>query len=179
MTSAFFIAKSIARQLRLLQSTVTRIESHERATQGAADSWLGARLAPDMLSLGVQIQIAANLALRTVYPLANRSTPAFGAFGNTAAGAQAHIAHALALVEALNELDFASTPARIAAQAGDEAIDLSTDEFIHQFALPNFHFHCAMVHAIGRQLGVTLGKRDFDGLHSYDNSDTHSPIQMR
>ena len=37
------------------------------------------------------------------------------------------------------------------------------EEYLHQFALVNFHFHLSIAYAILRHNGVSLGKTDFIG----------------
>jgi len=34
---------------------------------------------------------------------------------------------------------------------------------MQHFAMPNFYFHCTTTHAILRQCGAEIGKRDFIG----------------
>lgn len=129
---------------------------------------LAARLAPDMLPLSSQIEIAVNFALRACFPLAGRPVPPFGEFLPTFAGLQARIARASALLAALNEADFAGAERRVIdSRAGEVELSLPAPTFLHQYAMPNFFFHVTTAFAILRHHGLPLGKGDFDGFHVY------------
>ena len=127
-----------------------------------------ARLAPDMLPLAVQCEIAANFALRACYPLAGLAVPPYSEFAASFEGLQARIAHAQGLIGALNPAAFEHTALRtIHGDAGQARLALPAQEFLLHYTLPNFFFHISMAYAILRQQGVGLGKADFDGYHAY------------
>ena len=42
-------------------------------------------------------------------------------------------------------------------------LKLTGEQYLLHFAMPNFYFHCATAHAILRQAGIDVGKRDFIG----------------
>ena len=42
-------------------------------------------------------------------------------------------------------------------------LKLTGEQYLLHFAMPNFYFHCTTAHAILRQAGVDVGKRDFIG----------------
>jgi hypothetical protein len=140
------------------------------AQGGSEKELLAARLAPDMLPLSSQIEIAVNFALRACFPLAGRPVPPFGESLPTFAGLQARIARASALLATLNEADFAGVESRVIdSRAGEAALALSAPAFLYKYAMPNFFFHVTTAFAILRHQGTPLGKGDFDGFHVYTN----------
>jgi hypothetical protein len=78
------------------------------------------------------------------------------------------MADACVLLNQLNASDFAGAELRVLqSQAGQALVSLPATEFLLQYALPNFFFHLSAAYALLRSQGVALGKRDFDGFHSY------------
>lgn len=129
---------------------------------------LAARLAPDMLPLQAQVEVAGGFVLRALAPLLGREVPAFGEFPPSLAGLQAMIGARLAWLAELKLAHFEGAEAKsISSDAGHATIALPGTDFLCQFALPNFFFHLSCAYAILRQQGVDLSKEDFDGLHRW------------
>jgi hypothetical protein len=139
---------------------------HDRAVDPAV--LLGARLAPDMLSLDVQVAIAASFGLRACYPLAGHPVPPYGEFAGTFAGMRQRLDYVVGLLCVLEPAQFDGAHARvIESLAGNATVVLRAPEFLLHYALPNFFFHLSTVYALLRSQGVDLGKADFDGFHAY------------
>lgn len=126
-----------------------------------AEAW-AARLAPDMLPLLVQAEIAVNLALRTHAALQGSAVD-WGPPANTPEGVLQRLDHAVAVWGALPH----PVVALCEEPAGEAVHRAPPEAFVALFALPNYLFHHAMVHALLRQAGLPLGKGDFDGVHAY------------
>jgi uncharacterized protein len=170
MTISLFNASApvFQRYLGQLSALLTSAEQHAKAQALSEASLLQARLAPDMLPLATQVEIAANFALRTCYPLAGLPLPAYPPSAHTFAGLQAYIAQVLQMLSALHMETFdAAAERHIESQAGNALVRLPAAQFVLHYALPNFFFHTSMAYAILRQQGVPVGKQDFDGFHSY------------
>ena len=79
------------------------------------------------------------------------------------ADAQARIAETVALVEAIVakalEVDPA-TPIEHALPIG-MIFDLTAEQYVRDWALPQFYFHVMAAYAILRAEGINLGKADF------------------
>ncbi|MET0349797.1 MAG: DUF1993 domain-containing protein [Rhizobacter sp.] len=129
-------------------------------------SVLTARLAPDMLPFHTQVEVAANFALRTCFPLAGLPVPPYGDQPPTADGMRRRLARVSALVAALDPAAFAIARS-VADDAGQVRLVLPSDDFLHLYALPNFFFHLGAAYHILRHAGLPLGKADFDGFHVY------------
>ena len=141
----------------------------EIAEQYSPDqSALEAQLHADMFPLGVQARIAIRFTLRACCPLADRPLPESTEDEISFAVLRGEIRDALAI---LTEISQASLPdpasITVEERAGFAQQNLSGDDFLYLYALPNFLFHLSMVYAILRHLGAPLSKGDFDGFHSY------------
>ncbi len=129
---------------------------------------LAARLAPDMLPLQAQVEVAGGFVLRALAPLTGEPVPAFGDFAPSLNGLQALIRARQAWLATLGPDAFDGAEASlIRSDAGRATIELPAADFLCQFALPNFFFHLTCAYAILRQQGVGLSKEDFDGLHAW------------
>lgn len=156
------------RYLQRLLAILEAAQAHAEGTASTEQELLGARLATDMLPFGVQVEIAANFALRACYPLAGLGVPDYGTFPATFAGLRSRVVRAEALITALDPQRFAqSGEEAIEDRAGEHLLLLSREEFLLEYALPNFFFHLTSAYAILRHCGVALGKGDFDGYHRY------------
>lgn len=63
------------RFLGRLDAWLDAAAAHAERQRLSADALLQSRLAPDMLPLAVQVEVAANFALRASYPLAGLALP--------------------------------------------------------------------------------------------------------
>ncbi len=158
--------------LERLDGIVAKVEHATRASPDAAQAeadWLGARLTPDMLAWGQQVETAANFALRGSRPLIGLAVLP-GERPGSLAGLRARIGRVRAELAAMRPADFAGAESlRIRSRAGEAELDLPAAEFLQRHLLPNFFFHLGMVYAIARARGLPLGKADFDGQHVYDD----------
>ena len=155
------------RYLGRLALLVGAAEQHASRTATAEADLMAARLAPDMLPFDKQVEIAANFALRACFPLTGRPVPPFGDFPASFAGLRARIVHVTGLIEALDAAEFAAPAEQLQDTAGEARLSLPAEEFLLQYAVPNFFFHLSMAYAILRQRGVPVGKGAFDGYHVY------------
>lgn len=143
-------------------------------TQGAADALLIARLAPDMFPLGTQIRFACVQAQEGVFRLRGEALPptvqqlldegrAAADHPGTIADARARIAETLAIVEsAAADAPDVDPKAPIAHALPQGMIfDLTAEQYVRDWALPQFYFHLMAAYAILRAQGIELGKADY------------------
>ena len=162
------------RYLGRLRAMLVLAEAHP---QGPA--LLDARLAPGMLTLAVQAEVAANFAVRACAPLAGSALSDSGAFPAsvlrdsgkfpaTYDGLRQRIDFVRGFLDALTPAQFDGAASRmISDRAGEAVVTLAGQPFLLQYALPNFFFHLTAAYAILRHNGVAIGKADFDGFHVY------------
>lgn len=139
-------------------------------TMGSLDEaqLLEARLAPDMLPMQLQVQVALGFVLRACAPLQGLAVPPLGSPAPGLAGLQALLRERQSYLCALPVEAFHGAEARVIdSDAGQAQLQLPATEFLQHFALPSFFFHLSCAYALLRQSGVPLGKQDFDGLHRY------------
>jgi hypothetical protein len=156
------------RYLKQLSAMLDLAQSQLTALGISQADLLAARLAPDMLPLRSQIEVAGGFVLRALAPLLGRELPAFGDYPASLSGLQELIrARQAWLAELTPELFEGAEGKQISSDAGRANIELAATDFLCQFALPNFFFHLSCAYAILRQQGVALSKEDFDGLHRW------------
>jgi len=157
-----------ARYLIQLQGLLAKAAAHCMQQGIPEAALLEARLAPDMLSLGVQVEIAVNFVFRACAPLAGQTVPPFGEHRESLTRLQARAEAAQTFLSTLQPQNFAEAASRtIHDPAGQTTVALDGSTFLQQYALPNFFFHLSMVYALLRQHGLPLSKGDFDGWHVY------------
>ncbi|ACE83871.1 DUF1993 domain-containing protein [Cellvibrio japonicus] len=151
------------RYLQQLQHMLRLMEAH---TQGDCQL-LGQQLHPHMLPLLAQVRTAANFAPRALCPLLGRERIGFENSDHSYAGLQQQLAETIQWLTQLPTEDITPACASISDKAGFQDLDLPAQEYLQQYALPNFFFHLGMAYAIARHAGVPLSKGDFDGYHQY------------
>lgn len=125
---------------------------------------LAYRLAPDMLNLTRQVQIAADHAKRAPARLAGIEAPAYEDNEASFARLRTRIDKTLAFIETLKpgQIDGSETRNITLKIGGSEQV-LSGQVYLLHNALPNFFFHVTTAYAILRHCGVDVGKKDFIG----------------
>lgn len=139
-----------------------------------AEALLAARLAPDMFPLTTQIRFACGQAIEVVYRLQGRDLPplsqtilaearAGGETPGTLADAQHRIDQAIAQIEeAMDQAPCLDGGAMIEHSLPmGLTFDLNAEQFLRDWALPQFYFHVSMAYAILRANGVNIGKADY------------------
>jgi uncharacterized protein len=125
---------------------------------------LGYRLAPDMLNLTRQVQIASDNAKRGAARIAGVEAPAYEDNEASFAELQARIDKTVAFINGLKPAQFEGAETReVTLKQGDKTRALTGQTFLLHNALPNFFFHVTTAYAILRHCGVPLGKSDFLG----------------
>ena len=140
-------------------------KAHAEAKKFSPDVYLTLRLAPDMLPLPKQIQIASDAAKGCVARLAGQEIPKY----------EDNEATLDELAERIRKTrDYVlSVPAE--AFAGSEDSEISVPRrageplkfdglnYLRHFATPTFYFHATTLYALLRHAGVPLGKPDYLG----------------
>ena len=125
---------------------------------------LGLRLAPDMFTLGRQIQQATVHAKGAAARLAGMEPPAIDSTGETFAEYKACIDKVIAFLNGLKPEQIDGSEGReITLKVGPNTMTFKGQAYLAHFAMPNFFFHTTTAYDILRHNGVELGKRDFIG----------------
>jgi hypothetical protein len=125
---------------------------------------LGWRLAPDMFALARQVQIATDHAKGCCARLAGVQVPKYPDDETTFADLRARIARTSDFIRGFEPSDIDGSEGRdIAITAGPRELRFKGQQYLVNFALPNFYFHATTAYDILRNGGVPIGKRDFLG----------------
>jgi hypothetical protein len=152
-------------QLEALAGIVDKAAGHCAANKIEESALLQDRLYPDMFCLARQIRQSADFAMNTGGRLAGVSPPALPAVDDTSfADARTRVESALGFVKTLTRAQVDGAEDKIIAwTAGGSERKLKGDDYLQQFALPNFFFFVTTAYDILRHRGVPVGKRDFLG----------------
>jgi hypothetical protein len=119
---------------------------------------LEARLAPDMYTFTQQIQAACDTAKYAAARLSGREAPSHPDTEKTVAEVRARIASVLEYLRGFAPADFDGYEERFAQPRWLGGKRMSAEDYVFEFAIPNFYFHAATAYDILRAKGVTLGK---------------------
>lgn len=149
--------------LNNLNTWLDRAEELSKAKKFDMDVLLSARLAPDMLPLRGQIQIATAWAKNCQCRLAGQTPPDFPDTDVTLEQLRARIARTIDIVKSIGAADLEGSAERsITVNLGpDIKVTQPGLDYLTRLALPNFYFHITTAYDILRHNGLDLGKKDF------------------
>jgi uncharacterized protein len=140
----------------------------EKAAKSAANRkvepgvLLASRLAPDMLPLTRQVQIACDLAKNSVARLAAQEPPRFEDTETSIDQLRARIARTIDVLKSVPASALEGSETRdIKLPSGERTLEFKGLDFLQRWAIPNVFFHVTTAYNILRHNGVDLGKRDF------------------
>ena len=141
------------RGLKNLAACLDKARANAEARKFAPEVLVEARLAPDMLKLSRQVQIASDTAKNA----AARLESSFDEL-------HARIDKTIAFLATVTQAQLEGSDVRQVTLKfpGREMIFTGAD-YLTTFALPNFYFHVTTAYAILRNQGVPLAKSDYLG----------------
>ena len=155
---------AFVKMLNNLSAIMDKAEAHAENRDIDPEVLLNYRLAPDMLPLVRQIQVAADLAKGASARLAGVEVPKHDDTEKTFGELKARLAKTLAFVQSFKPTDIDGSEDRdINLKLGEHTMSFKGQPYLVHFVLPNFYFHCTTAYDILRHCGVELGKRDFVG----------------
>jgi hypothetical protein len=123
-----------------------------------------ARLAPDMLPLGKQVQIACDISKNSAARLAGLEPPRFEDNEKTFEELRARVAKTLDYLKTIPVSALEGSETRdVKVPAGETTLEFKGLAFVQRWALPNVFFHITTAYNILRHNGVDIGKRDYLG----------------
>lgn len=130
-----------------------------------AENLLNARLAPNMLSLPSQVQIACDMTKGAVFRLSGTAAPTFADDETTFDQLIQRIDKTVAFVTGVDRSAFNGAEDKVVDfKAGTLELQLKGHDYVTQLVLPNTFFHVTTAYNILRHNGVELGKFDFLGV---------------
>lgn len=129
------------------------------------DRLLQQRLIFDMFPLVKQIQIGCDTAARSTARMAGVEPKAFPDTETTLAQAYARIAATIDYLKSFKpaQLDGCENRNVVHKTRGGDVTYKGID-YLRDYALPNFFFHCTTAYAILRVAGAPVGKHDYLGM---------------
>jgi uncharacterized protein len=150
--------------LKTLSELLDKGLAHAAAKKFDASVLANARLAPDMLPLTKQVQIACDMVKNGSARLAGVEAPKFEDNEQTIEELKARIAKTLDYIASLPAKSFEGSEDRdIKIPLRDRTLEMKGLPFLQSWLIPNFWFHVVTTYALLRHNGVEIGKRDFLG----------------
>jgi hypothetical protein len=151
------------RVLSAMLGWLDKAQAHAEARKFSPDNYLTLRLAPDMLPLTKQIQIASDMAKGCAARLAGLEIPKWDDNEATLEDLRGRIRKTIDYLQSVPAAQIDGSEAReisIPTRAG-EPLRFSGEVYLKHYATPNFYFHATTTYALLRHAGVELGKKDF------------------
>jgi uncharacterized protein len=153
-----------ANALGNLSALLEKGRAHAAARKFDPGVLVGSRLAPDMLPLSRQVQIACDIAKNSSSRLAGIEPPRFEDNEKTIEELRARIARTIDYLKGLPASAFEGSEDRdIKVPSGERTLEFKGLDFLQRWAIPNVFFHVTTAYNILRHNGVDIGKRDFLG----------------
>jgi hypothetical protein len=152
------------RALGNLSKILEKGAAHAEARKIDPSALIGFRLAPDMLPMSRQVQIAADVAIRGAARLAGIEFPSHPDTETTFAELQERLIKTGTFLKDLSADRIDGSEERLVTmKMRDGEMTFAGKDFLLSFVLPNLYFHLTAVYLILRHNGVELGKMDFVG----------------
>ena len=158
-------APAFARTLGNMLNWLEAAKAHAEAKKFDTANYLGLRLAPDMLPFKNQIQICSDAAKGCMARLAGQAIPSWPDSEATLDDLIERVKKTRDYVLSVPAAEVEGSEARaieIPRRSGD-ALKFSGEDYLRNYALPNFYFHATTTYALLRHAGVSIGKMDFLG----------------
>ena len=150
------------RGLKTLSALLAKGEAWAIETSADPTALVQARLAPDMMTLAGQVQRASDTAKLAIQRLSGVDAPPMADDETTFAQLQSRVDRTIAYLRGVTPTQMEGGEAKtIALKFGPLEASFAGEDYVFEFALPNFYFHLATAYAILRNQGVPLGKRDY------------------
>jgi len=125
---------------------------------------MNARLAPDMLAMSRQVQIACDFAKGSIARLAGLEVPKWEDNEKSFADLAARIDKTIAYIGEFSAAQIEGQEDRnIELTIAGNPMSFKGQHYLLNVAMPNFYFHTTTAYAILRHNGVEIGKGDFLG----------------
>ncbi len=155
---------AFVRILNAMLVWLDKAQAHAEARKFDTVTYLGLRLAPDMLPLTRQVQIATDGAKGCVARLAGLEVPKWEDNEATLDEVRARIRKTIDYVQSVPAAQIDGSEEReIVLPMRQGELRFSGEAYLKGFVLPNFYFHATTLYALLRHAGVPIGKNDFLG----------------
>ncbi|MET0498107.1 MAG: DUF1993 domain-containing protein [Steroidobacteraceae bacterium] len=147
-----------------LKALLEKAVAHATAKKFDPNVFVGVRLAPDMLPLSKQIQIASDAAKGAGARLSATEAPKFEDNETTMDQLIARVEKTIVYLRTVDAKLFEGAETRtVTLVSPRQTLTFSGLNYLRHYALPNFFFHVTTTYALLRHNGVEIGKADYLG----------------
>ncbi|WNG19734.1 DUF1993 family protein [Cystobacter fuscus] len=155
---------TFVRMLGNLSAILTKAATYAETKKFDPSVLINARLAPDMLPLSFQVQIATDMAKGCAARLAGKEPPSYPDTEATFPELQTRIAKTIEYLNSVSPAQIDGSEERtVILKMRTQDMQFQGQVYLLSFVLPNFYFHVTTAYAILRHNGVDIGKMDFLG----------------
>jgi hypothetical protein len=152
------------RVLGNLSAILDKAAAHAEAKKIDPSVLVNARLAPDMLPLARQVQIATDGVKGCAARLAGIEIPSYPDTETTFPELEARIAKTVAFLQSVRADQIDGSEGRtVTLKLRGKDTSFKGQPYLLNFVNPNFYFHVTTAYDILRHNGVELGKADYLG----------------
>jgi len=153
-----------SRMLKNLMAIFEKAEAFAAEQNIDLQTFVETRLAPDMIPLSGQVQIATDGAKGVTSRLAGKPLPSWADDEKTFAELKARIQKGIDYLDTFSPEEFVGSDDRtVTIKIGGNDVELSGETYLLNRGLPNFFFHVTTAYDILRHKGVPIGKKDYLG----------------
>lgn len=158
-------APAFARMLANMLNWIEAAKAHAELKKFDPAVYLTMRLAPDMLALPRQIQIASDGVKGCMARLAGLPVPSWDDNEATLDDLAERIRRTREFVLSVPAEALVGSESRVIEipRRGKDPMVFSGADYLRDFVLPNFYFHATTTYALLRHAGVPIGKSDYLG----------------
>ena len=151
-------------RLKALALVLTKAEANAAERKIDLQVFLVARLAPDMLNLIQQVQMATDFSKGASSRLAGREVPRYEDNEASFAELHARITKTRDYLATFKPAEFEGAEERtVTLKVSGKDVEIKGQKYLLDVALPNFYFHITTAYDILRHNGVPLSKGNFLG----------------
>jgi uncharacterized protein len=153
-----------SRMLKNLLAVFEKAEAFAAEQNIDLQTFVETRLAPDMIPLSGQVQIATDGAKGVSSRLAQKPLPSWADDEVTFADLKARLQKGIDYLATFTPEEFVGSDDRtVTIKIGGQDTELTGETYLLNRGLPNFYFHVTTAYDILRHKGVPIGKRDYLG----------------
>lgn len=153
-----------SRMLKNLLAVFEKAEAFAAEQNIDLQTFVETRLAPDMIPLSGQVQIATDGAKGVSSRLAQKPLPSWADDEVTFADLKARLQKGIDYLATFSPEEFVGSDDRtVTIKIGGQDTELTGETYLLNRGLPNFYFHVTTAYDILRHKGVPIGKKDYLG----------------
>jgi hypothetical protein len=153
-----------SRMLKNLLAVFEKAEAFAAEQNIDLQTFVETRLAPDMIPLSGQVQIATDGAKGVSSRLAQKPLPSWADDEVTFADLKARLQKGIDYLATFTPEEFVGSDDRtVTIKIGGNDTELTGETYLLNRGLPNFYFHVTTAYDILRHKGVPIGKKDYLG----------------